>query len=290
VRHAAATKVGANNRNGIRRAGHRAGRAPAYLFSSLLKCGVCGASMSIIGGSEKWKTYGCPSRKEGGAAACSNALTVKLTVVEARLLHTIRTDLVDPEVLAEFRRRVTKAMNGRPARKLNPVLINGLREQIGHLTEAIACGALRSSPALADRLAHAERELAGELQAAQSWVQTGRVTNLPSKAEATYLGLVRELEIALRKDVHRALSILKRIVGDTIPVHPHASGKHLVARIGLDAREFAEAVVGAEFSDGATSVDQNIPVTTTLLPFEGTKGPAPAERLLPTPTNLGFDL
>jgi len=37
------------------------------------------------------------------------------------------------------------------------------------------------------------------------------------------------------------------------------------------------------------SVDQNIPVTTTLLPFEGTEGPAPAERLLPTPTNLGFD-
>jgi hypothetical protein len=28
----------------------------------------------------------------------------------------------------------------------------------------------------------------------------------------------------------------------------------------------------------------------TLLPFEGAKGPAPAERLLPTPTNLGFDL
>jgi hypothetical protein len=38
------------------------------------------------------------------------------------------------------------------------------------------------------------------------------------------------------------------------------------------------------------SVGQNIPVTTTLQPLEGTKGPAPAERLLPAPTNLGFDL
>jgi hypothetical protein len=37
-------------------------------------------------------------------------------------------------------------------------------------------------------------------------------------------------------------------------------------------------------------VDQNIPVTTSLPPLKGTKGPAPAERLLPTPTNLGFDL
>lgn len=38
------------------------------------------------------------------------------------------------------------------------------------------------------------------------------------------------------------------------------------------------------------SVDQSISVTTTLLPIQGTSGPAPAERLLPTPTNLGFNL
>ena len=38
------------------------------------------------------------------------------------------------------------------------------------------------------------------------------------------------------------------------------------------------------------SVEQNIPVTTELLPLQGTRGPAPAERLLATPTNLGFDL
>ncbi len=38
------------------------------------------------------------------------------------------------------------------------------------------------------------------------------------------------------------------------------------------------------------SVDENIPVTTTIPPLEGTIGPVPAERLLPNPTNLGFDL
>ncbi len=37
-------------------------------------------------------------------------------------------------------------------------------------------------------------------------------------------------------------------------------------------------------------VDQSIPVTTTLPPIEGTRGPAPANRLLRSPTNLGFDL
>jgi len=38
------------------------------------------------------------------------------------------------------------------------------------------------------------------------------------------------------------------------------------------------------------SVGQNIPVTTTLPPLKETTAPAPAQRLLPTPTNLGFDL
>ena len=38
------------------------------------------------------------------------------------------------------------------------------------------------------------------------------------------------------------------------------------------------------------SVDQSVPVTTTLPPLNESRGPAPAERLLPGPTNLGFDL
>ena len=37
-------------------------------------------------------------------------------------------------------------------------------------------------------------------------------------------------------------------------------------------------------------VDQSIPVTTALPPMQGTIGPAPVEALLPTPTNLGFNL
>lgn len=37
-------------------------------------------------------------------------------------------------------------------------------------------------------------------------------------------------------------------------------------------------------------VDRRVPVTSELPPIHGTKGPAPPERLLPAPTNLGFDL
>jgi site-specific DNA recombinase len=55
-RHAASAAAGANIREGIKRAGRKAGRSPAYLFSSLLRCGVCNSPMSIIGGSGKFKS------------------------------------------------------------------------------------------------------------------------------------------------------------------------------------------------------------------------------------------
>jgi len=34
--------------------------------------------------------------------------------------------------------------------------------------------------------------------------------------------------------VHKARTALRQIVGNEIPVVPHESGKHLVAKIGLD--------------------------------------------------------
>jgi len=95
ARHAAATKAGANVREGMKRAGQRPGRNPAYLFSSLLKCGVCGANLTIIGGTGKFKSYGCASRKEGGTHVCSNGPTVRLSIVEARSLERRKIDLVD---------------------------------------------------------------------------------------------------------------------------------------------------------------------------------------------------
>jgi site-specific DNA recombinase len=57
ARHARAEATGKNVRLGIKRSGHRAGRGPAYLFSSILKCGLCNAPMTIAGGSGKFKCY-----------------------------------------------------------------------------------------------------------------------------------------------------------------------------------------------------------------------------------------
>ena len=41
--------------------------------------------------------------------------------------------------------------------------------------------------------------------------------------------------------MHKARTALRQIIGNEIPVLPHASGKHLVARIGLDTEPLLAA-------------------------------------------------
>ena len=81
---------------------------------------------------------------------------------------------------------------------------------------------------------------------AQYAAQGSKVPKLPGQIETIYRRLVTSLEAELTRDVHKARTILRRIIGSEIPVEPHQSGKHLVARIGLDLQELAQAVGGSE--------------------------------------------
>ena len=72
-------------------------------------------------------------------------------------------------------------------------------------------------------------------------------SNLPAHVETIFRGLVANLEIELARDVHAARTILRRLIGSEIPVRPqHASGKHLVARIGLDLLELLQVAGSSE--------------------------------------------
>ncbi len=92
--------------------------------------------MVIIGGQGRWKTYGCATHKDGGEHACSNGLTAKLPVVEARLLRRIREDLFTPELAAEVERRYAHAIARQPKLPANEKRIAELRAEVDNLAEA----------------------------------------------------------------------------------------------------------------------------------------------------------
>jgi hypothetical protein len=94
--------------------------------------------------------------------------------------------LLAPEVLAEFKRRVTKRLaEEQRAPAVDHKRIAELEDQVTNLVEAIATGALKSSPALAGRLAAAEGELERRRAAAVPREESKVSRVIPRIAEAS---------------------------------------------------------------------------------------------------------
>ena len=192
----------------------RTGRGPKHLFSTLLQCGRCGANFVVVDA----RSYGCSSYKHGGAAACTNDFRVKRTVLEDGLLDGIRRELLEPEVLAEFKKRVIRRLVDEQRQPVvDPKRIAELEAQVGNLAEAIATGALRSSPALAERMATADVELARIREAAIP-KEVARVDRIIPRLVDGFHELVADLPNAVKRDVDRARATVRQYVGDKILV------------------------------------------------------------------------
>ncbi len=70
-----------------------------YLFSGVLRCGVCGANMNIVSGTGKrgYSKYGCPMYHFRGS--CSNGLTERSDLLEEKLLKSLRDAVLQQEVV-----------------------------------------------------------------------------------------------------------------------------------------------------------------------------------------------
>ncbi len=83
------------------------GRQNAYLFSGLLECDRCSASMVIVGGSSS-RYYRCGSNFKRGV--CDSCHSVKESVVRMRLLEAIRGALLSSEGIEFVRREVVERL------------------------------------------------------------------------------------------------------------------------------------------------------------------------------------
>jgi|HubBroStandDraft_4_1064222.scaffolds.fasta_scaffold02724_5 site-specific DNA recombinase len=211
----ASARIGERVSRGIsRQNAKRTGRGPKHLFSTLLQCGQCGANFVMVDKA----FYACSSFKHGGRAACPNDFRVQRAVLEDGLLTGIRRELLAPEVLAEFKRRVVKRLaDAQRAPAVDHKRIAELEDQVANLAEAIATGALKSSPALAGRLSAAEGELE-RLRAAAVPREESKVARVIPRIAEGFEELVADLPNAVKRDVDRARATIRRYVGDKILV------------------------------------------------------------------------
>jgi site-specific DNA recombinase len=195
-------------------AASRTGPGPRHLFSTLLKCGECGANFVVV---NKFK-WGCSSHHHGGKSACANDLRLDRDLIEDGLLDGIRTHLLSPEALAEFRRRVVKRIADEQRQKApDGKRMAELEMQVGNLADAVMSGALKSSPALASRLAEAESELEALRRQAipREVVKLDRV--IP-RIDDAFRELVRDLPNAAKRDIDRSRATVRQYAGNAIQV------------------------------------------------------------------------
>ncbi len=93
-------------------------------------------------------------------SACKNDARLGRQVAEAEVIKSVKREMRDPAVIKEICRRVRAALSAPTAKAPDGAARMGqLKAEIATITDAIAGGLLRASPALAARLAAAEAEL-----------------------------------------------------------------------------------------------------------------------------------
>jgi len=142
----------------------RAKHAESYIFSGLLKCGVCGRHLVILAGSGRNAAYGWPGDKNKGV--CPNSLTIRDLRLEAQLFKGLIGQLLRPEMLeyaiTSFHQQLKDAVirteqeNRRAASEIPKLKLElrRLETEAGNLADAIQAMGHRGSPSLLSHLGY----------------------------------------------------------------------------------------------------------------------------------------
>jgi site-specific DNA recombinase len=192
-------------------------RRPRYIFSGLMRCGVCGGGFSKISAAH----FGCSTARNKGEAVCGNRLTIRRDTLEATVMEGLRTRLMNPALFKVFADEFAAEWNRLQAEA--GANLNRLRTerdrvggQIDRLVDAIADG--NPAARLTEKLKELERrrlELEQELETTAA--PAPRLH--PSIAEA-YRRKVEELHAALGTDDAAPVRELIRGLIDAIVLVP----------------------------------------------------------------------
>ena len=213
----------------------------AYLFSGLLKCAECGASLTILWGKGRNKStqvYGCPSNWNRGPEVCKNTARIRRDDLENALLSQLQEKILRDEVIdyvmEKFETGLLKElenlgseMDSMHTRKRE------LEGELANLTRALASGQL--SPTIMAAIAEREREISEITERVVSSSEESiksRVENMRVTARTK----LKDLRGLLGGDVTVARAALLKHVEK---IEMEASGKTYVASRKL---EFAGAV------------------------------------------------
>ena len=175
--------------------------ATSSVFSGLIKCAECGASMTAFNSRGRLI---CVARREKGPAACTNDRSVPRAEIDARVLEGLRTRLLSPAAVKAYVRLYHEAWRAKQAASTSAIA--PLRKRLGELSrgierlvDAICDGT--ASPAMRQRLMDQEAEKAEiEARLAQAERDAPPPITLHPKAAERYAERIGQLQAVLSAD------------------------------------------------------------------------------------------
>ena len=190
---------------------------PKHLFSGLVFCGCCGASMIVI----RDDYLGCSARRN--RATCDNRRTVRVSEIQERILKVLQTYLMTPDVVAiaveayrNERERLAKesVRQNRDAARELAVVERKIQAVIGM---AEAGGDVKALALRLNKLEAERQELERRLPKASA-----NVVSLHPRAAEMYADTVRQIHVALGsgENANREAIKLVRELVERIDVTP----------------------------------------------------------------------
>jgi hypothetical protein len=211
-------------------------RRPVYLFSGLVRCGVCGGGFIMVNTIH----YGCNSARNKGT--CTNTLSMRRDQLEESVLDGLKSRLMEPELVEEFIAEYHRELNrvsghlGAERQRQEKELRQteqGIRAIIESIKAGFRTDAMREE---LESLEARKKDLAGTLAS----TTTSPVRLHPNLA-AVYRAKIEQLREALNKDATRteAVGVLRGLI-DEIRLVPEEK-KLRIHLVGQLAELFALA-------------------------------------------------
>lgn len=217
----------------IKRSQHRPGPKARYLFSGILRCGVCDGPFVKV---DRYR-YGCGRHKDRGATVCANGMTVAVRVADHALLGEIRQRKAfsSDEAMTLYRREVAVLLRAETQERGNGderaavARLAALEREIANMVAAIKAGAFSDSLRTALAAAEAERE---DIQGRRKNEKAmAAIPDLLPRAADTFRELLGNLETVLTEDSEGAREHLRALLGETIQLVPRPEVHTLEARV-----------------------------------------------------------
>ena len=231
----------------------RSGRPSRHLLSGILRCGICGAPMTVSGSNPK--RYGCSTHRDRGT--CDMRYTVPQAIVENKILEGLRSELLTDEAFALFEREARAMLKQQQpdVGSLRQALAKAERER-DNIMHAIRAGIVTDTTKQA--LLDAESTI-DQAQQAIDQAQSNRPEQILPRARDTWRNMVEHL--ADVDDVNAARDNIKALIGE-VKVMP--DGDELVAEMAAGASAILRTisvVAGARFETySATDHKTRIPL------------------------------